>query len=145
MEKWALELAHQCKNVILGAMESYQVVYPEWSTIDEQCARVIAVQCTERTPDKLPTLEEWLQGLYPGADLDRLEIPARVVIEIAKSYAKALESSTADKCPSCESPDKTMTVDPFVHDIRTFVPMGHYVKCSDPWHSNSEGEMKHVV
>lgn len=38
----------------------------------------------------IPTLETWLLKQYPGANLDKLEIPARIVIQIAESYVKYL-------------------------------------------------------
>lgn len=41
------------------------------------------------SPRTLPTLEKWLTDMFHGANLDRLEIPARTVIQIAESYAAA--------------------------------------------------------
>lgn len=38
-------------------------------------------------PIRAPTLEEWIQEQYPGCDLDRLEIPARLAIQLARMYA----------------------------------------------------------
>ena len=46
-----------------------------------------AAHCKPQPEKVAPSLEEWMQSVYEGADLDKLEIPARVCIQIAESYA----------------------------------------------------------
>ena len=43
----------------------------------------------DRPAPALPTLEEWMSKIFEGADVDKLEIPGRVVIQIAESYHEA--------------------------------------------------------
>lgn len=78
--------------------------------------------------------------------LEEVPCPKRVVISpMGGDEVEGGATPQPAECPTCKSADKTVTCDPFVEDGKTFVPIGPYVNCADPWHMTTKQRDKEGV